>query len=151
MSNNNHSLILLNISCEIEILNGSCSGWNVGWIRLWAIVPLDCDVLSHVEQELLSRPEHPSSHPVISRVRVDRSLVFWVMFYRSLFALFLLTIILSVFLWFTVSDYPFGVFNFFLFRRWAISVLTKRHVKYAICSICLEKSFEKRKYCEFIY
>jgi len=30
-----------------------------------AIVPLDYDVLPHVEQELLSLPEHLSSHPVL--------------------------------------------------------------------------------------
>ena len=67
----------------------------VGLGYLWLpspseIVPLDCDVLPHVEQELVSLPEHLSSHPVL--------VGFCVMFYRSLFALFLLTIILSVFL-----------------------------------------------------
>jgi hypothetical protein len=46
-------------------------------------------------------------------VRVTRSLVFCVMFCRSLFVLFLLAIVLSV-LRFTDSDYPFGVFKLFL-------------------------------------
>ena len=36
--------------------------------------------VSHVEQELLSLPEHPSSPPVFSGVRVALSLVFCVMF-----------------------------------------------------------------------
>ena len=58
----------------------------------------------HVEQKLLTLPDHTSSPPVISGVHVARSLVFCVMFYRSLFVL--LAIALSVLLWFMVSDYP---------------------------------------------
>jgi len=57
----------------------------------------------HVEQELLTIPEHPSSHPVFNGVRVAWSLVFCVMFCRSLFVLFLLAIEWSV-LRFTASD-----------------------------------------------
>ena len=44
--------------------------------------------VSHVEQELLTRPVHMSSSPVFSGVRVVQSLVFWVMFCRLLFVLF---------------------------------------------------------------
>ena len=40
-----------------------------------------------VEQELLILPEHLNSPPVISGVRVTRSLVFYVVFCRSLFVL----------------------------------------------------------------
>ena len=47
-----------------------------------------------------SHSEHPSSPPVISGVRVARSLVFCVMFCRSLFV-----IVLSVLLLFIASDY----------------------------------------------
>ena len=42
------------------------------------------------------------------------SLVFCVMFRRSLFVLFLLYIVLSVLVRFTASDYPFGIFKLFL-------------------------------------
>ena len=52
----------------------------------------------------------PEFTPAFSGVRVTRSLVFCVVFCRSLFVLFLLTIVLSV-LRITASDYPFGVFK----------------------------------------
>ena len=45
--------------------------------------------MSHVEQELLTLPEHMSSFPVLSGVRVDRSSVFCVMFCRWLVVLLL--------------------------------------------------------------
>jgi hypothetical protein len=64
-----------------------------------------CSV-SRVEQELLTLPQHMSSPPVLCAVRVAQSLVFCVMFCRSLsFCLvrFLLVIVcpfvLSVFFW----------------------------------------------------
>ena len=92
--------------------------------------------VSHVEHELLTHPKHMSSPQILSGVRVARSLVFWVLFGRSLFVLlslflwplyclsfdlrFLVTlvfvlvaIVLSV-LWSTVSGYPFGIFKVFL-------------------------------------
>ena len=59
----------------------------------------------------------PEFTPGVSEVHVARSLVFCVLFYRSLFGLlyfFLLTIVLSVFQ-FTESDYPFSTFKLFLF------------------------------------
>ena len=66
-----------------------------------------------VEQELHTLPEHLSSQSVFSGVRATRSLVFCVVFCRSLFALFLLAIVLSV-LKNMVSDYPFDIFKTFL-------------------------------------
>jgi hypothetical protein len=68
--------------------------------------------MSLVEQELLTLPEHLSSSPVFSGIHVARSLVFYVMFCKSLF----------VFVWplyglsfeFTVSDYPFWYLYTFL-------------------------------------
>ena len=69
--------------------------------------------MSHIEQELLTVSEHLSSPPVIRGVRVARSLVFCVMFCRSLFALYYLAIVLSV-LRCTVSCYPFDLFSLFL-------------------------------------
>ena len=44
---------------------------------------------SKKDQELLTLPEHLSSHPVYSGVRVARSLVFCVVFCGTLFVLFL--------------------------------------------------------------
>jgi hypothetical protein len=51
--------------------------------------------------------------PVPTHGRVTRSWVLCVMFKRSLFVLFLLVIVLSILLWFMVSDYPFGIFKLF--------------------------------------
>jgi hypothetical protein len=70
--------------------------------------------VSLVEQELITLLEHPSSPPIISGVRVIRSLVLCIMYCGSLFVLFLLAIVLFVLLLFTDSDYPFGIFKLFL-------------------------------------
>ena len=69
-----------------------------------------------LELELLTPPEHMSSPPVFSGVRVTRSLVSCVCFVdRCLsFCIFLLAIVLSVFLSYTDSDYPFGICKLFL-------------------------------------
>ena len=67
--------------------------------------------MPHVEQELLTLPEHLISTTVFSVVRVAQSVVFCGMFCRSFFVL--LAIVLSVLLWFATSDYPFGTFNHF--------------------------------------
>ena len=72
--------------------------------RLTSLVPL-------VEQGLLTLPEHLSSPPVFSGVRVTRSLVLCVV---RPFLLFLLAIVLSVLVRYTDSDYPFGIFKPFL-------------------------------------
>jgi len=72
-----------------------------------------------VEQELPTLPEHLSSPPVFSGVRVTRSLVVYVCFVdRCLsFCTFFLVIVLSVLLRFTDSVYPFGIFKLFLHIR----------------------------------
>ena len=57
-------------------------------------------------------PEHLSSTPGFSGVRVAQYLVFCVVFCRSLLVLFLLALVLSV-LYFTASDYNFGIFKLF--------------------------------------
>ena len=57
---------------------------------------------------MLTLPEHPSSPLVLVGFVFLDLLVFYVMFCRSLFVLFLLAIVLSV-LRFTDSDYPFGI------------------------------------------
>ena len=61
----------------------------------------------YVERERSTLQKHPSSPPFL--VVFDQ--IFCVMFCRSLFVLFLLAIALSVFLRFTASDYPFGIFK----------------------------------------
>jgi len=68
-----------------------------------------------VEQELITLPEHLSSLPVCSGVRVTRSFVLCVCFVDRFcpFVPFLLTIVFSVLLRFTDSDYPFGIFKLF--------------------------------------
>ncbi len=53
-------------------------------------------------------PEFTSTLPIVSGVRITRSLVLCVMIFRSLFVLFLLDIVLSVVL-LRDSDYPFGI------------------------------------------
>ena len=66
-----------------------------------------------MEQELLTLSEHPSSPSVFLCVRVDKFVVFCVMF--LLFVLlppFFLVIVLSV-LPFTTSDYTFGIVGLF--------------------------------------
>ena len=56
-------------------------------------------------QELLTLPEHLSSPPVFSGVRVTRSLVLCVCFVDRCLYFFFLTIVLSVLLRYTDSDY----------------------------------------------
>jgi len=68
--------------------------------------------MSLVEPELPTLPEHMSSPPIFSGVRVAPSLVFCVMFCRLLFVLFLSATVLAVFRRFATSDYlPFDIFQ----------------------------------------
>ena len=71
-----------------------------------------------MELDLPTLPEHMSSPPVVSGVRVTRSLVLCLGFVDRFlsFVLFLLVIVLSV-LRFTDSDGPFGIFKLFLGKR----------------------------------
>ena len=66
-----------------------------------------------MKQVLFILPEHQSSFLVFSGIRVARSSVFYVVFCRSLFVLFLLVIVLSVLSRFTDSEYTFGIFKLF--------------------------------------
>ena len=88
----------------------------------WCHLPLyTCRVtvtrrMSLVEKELLSLPEHLNSHLVFNGFGVVQSLVFPYDVLKIIvcsFVLFLLHIALSVFIWYTASDYPFGIFIFF--------------------------------------
>ena len=60
-----------------------------------------------------ARTAYLSGVPEVTPVIVARSLVFCVVFCRSLFVLFLLAIMFSV-LRLTNSDYPFGIFKLFI-------------------------------------
>jgi hypothetical protein len=74
---------------------------------LWLVAALN--IL--VEQELFTLPEHPSPFAIYCGVCFVRSLTFCVVFCRSLFVLssfFHLFIVLSMLLWFEVSDYAFA-------------------------------------------
>jgi hypothetical protein len=59
-------------------------------------------------------PSGASEFSGFSGVPVALSLVFCAMCCRLLFVLFLLTIVLSVLLRFTASDYPFDIFKLFM-------------------------------------
>ena len=88
-----------------------------------------------MEQELPTLLEDMNSPPAWSEVRVARSLVFCVMFCWSLFTL--LTIVLSVLLRFTASDYPFGILwplycLFFYDLRLLITSLVSSNFPYII-------------------
>ena len=64
------------------------------------------------------------------------------MFCRSLFVFFLLVIVLSVFLWLTANDYPFGIFwplyclSFFDLRPMIIPLVSFGH-----CIVCLSLTY----------
>ena len=73
-----------------------------------------------VEQKLLTLPEQPSSSLAFSEVRVTRSLLLCVMFWRSLFVLFLLATVLCVLIRYTDADYLFGIFDKLFLARFII-------------------------------
>ena len=80
--------------------------------------------MSLMEQELLTLPGHLSSPPVFSGVRVTRSLVLYVCFVDlclSFCTIFLLSIVLSVRLRYTDSDYPYGIFKLFFWHNQTIT------------------------------
>ena len=82
-------------------------------------------LLVYADLETFTLPEHTTSSPDISGVCGVRSAVLCVVFCRSLFVLvlFLLTIVLSVLLRFVDSDYPFGIFKFFLHLKMIFRLL----------------------------
>ena len=69
-----------------------------------------------VGYELLTLPEHLSSFPVLCKVRVARSLIFFVMLCTLLFVFFLSVILFSVHLRLTTFDHPFEIFKLFLYE-----------------------------------
>ena len=113
-----------------------------------------------MEQELLTLPEHLSSSPVFSGVRVTRSLVLYVCFvdrclsictvslghcvvcsssiYRFWLLLwYLLAIVLSVLLRHKVSDYPCGIFTpWWCLFFFDIQILITLVVSLGHCVVC---------------
>ena len=69
--------------------------------------------MSLVGQELFTLPGHMSLPSISSRARFARSLVFCVVFYRSLFVLIWLVFALSPLIRLMDCDYPFCFFNLF--------------------------------------
>jgi len=93
--------------------------------RLTPRVPL-------VEQELLTIPQHLSWPPVFSWVRVNRSLVLCVCFVDRCLSFCTFSIVLSVLLRFTDSDYHFGIFKLFLCKYVIIYVVETHLHNYVI-------------------
>jgi hypothetical protein len=78
-----------------------------------------------VEQELLTLPEHLGSPPVISEIRVTRSLVFCGVLCRSLFILLVIVLFdLHYVVW------PSSIYKFFL---WIIYIHCKQSVHWKAC------------------
>jgi len=73
------------------------------WLTILYIVSIHC----------FTFPEHLSSPPILSGVRVTRSLVLCVCFGDRCLSFCSFSIVLSVFRY-TYSDYPFGICNLFL-------------------------------------
>ena len=99
-------LLLFNSDTSVHIMQTSSKTCINSWLITGCVARVSWRV-----QELPTLPVHT---PDFSGVRVTRSLVWCVMLCRSLFVLFLLAIVLSVPLWVTDSNYPFGIFKLFL-------------------------------------
>ena len=70
---------------------------------------------AHAKQGLLTTPEHMRLSVFFNGAHFAGSLVFCILFCSSLFVnFFLFAIVMSALIRFPVSDYPFGIFNFFL-------------------------------------
>ena len=108
-------------SCEYQYSYASITNFRKPPLEIWnshKTISLICSLSRRVplvEQELLTVPEHLSSPLLMRYMLLD--LQFYVYVLQNivcLFVLFLLTIVLSVLLRFTDSDYPFGIFKLLL-------------------------------------
>ena len=115
-------------------------------IRWWSCRLTGTRRVSRVKQQWLTLPEHLSLPPGYSGVRFARSLIFCVMFCKSLFVLYLLAIVLFV-LRFMASDYSFGFFKLFLVMlfnaKWAMlcNIMTRT------CWILIKRNMISGLYC----
>ena len=92
---------------------------HIYYIKISDYLEIKIRWVPHVEQLLLTLPEHLISPPVLSDGRVARPLAFWALICKSLFVMlsfFRLAIALSILLRLTASEYPFGIFK--LFSSW---------------------------------
>ena len=103
--------------------------------------------MSRVEQELPTLPGHLISPQVLSGVCVGQSLVFCVIFCRSLFVFFRLAILLSI-LRCTVSNYPSGIFKLFYIAKreikdWVPSFRFSWEPLYEFCLVRIKKKSQR--------
>ena len=101
----------------MNVLHNSFPRW---WLVTGFVTRLTRRV-SLVDRGILILPEHPSSPPDFSGIRVTRSLVYMYVLLIVVcpFVLFLLAIVLSVLLRYTDSDFSFGIFKLF-FQQYLI-------------------------------
>ena len=99
-----------------------CTGVHYDFHVRWCLCLTVTWWVSHMEEELITLPEHLSSPLVFSGVHVAWSLVFCVMFCRLLFVLLLLSIVLSVHFLFIISHYLWYFQTFLTCRLWTFKV-----------------------------
>jgi hypothetical protein len=91
-----------------------------------------------VEQGLLTLPDHMSSTPVFSGVRVTRFVVLYVCFVDrcSSFCTFIFKPLYCLsFCHFLASDYLFGIFKLFLLSRSRINIWNDTGIESIICQV----------------
>ena len=91
-----------------------------------------------VEQGLLTLPDHMSSTPVFSGVRVTRFVVLYVCFVDSClsFCTFIFKPLYCLsFCHFLASDYLFGIFKLFLLSRSRINIWNDTGIESIICQV----------------
>jgi hypothetical protein len=108
----------------VPLVVSTSRSFHRSWLITGVVTRLTRRV-SLVDQELLTLPEHMSSPPFFSGVRVTRSLALCVCFVDRCFPFctFRLAIVMSVLLRYTDSDYPFDIFKLFLSVTCAIEVV----------------------------
>ena len=97
----------------VPLVVNTSRSFSRSWLMTGFVTRLTRRWVSLVEQELPTLPEHMSSPPVFSGVRVTRSLVLYTCFVDRPFVFFLLVIVLSILLRCMASENPFGMFKLF--------------------------------------
>lgn len=139
---NSPTLLLLSTCCDVLIylslsfilvLPKLCVEHHFHMAWYWCHLTVT-RLVSLVEQEVPTLPQHMCSPAVFVWVRVARSFFLCNVLFIVVcsFVLFLLTIVLSV-LWITASVYHFGIFRLFLSSSfWFWIALTLIDIKYKI-------------------
>jgi hypothetical protein len=99
-------------------------------------MPYNCKTTGATSGAATAYPEFTFS---FCGVRVAQSLVFYVVFYVPLFVLFHLGIILSV-QRFSSSDYPFDIFNLFLYNKDNNAIFQNTYLQVANYQYSLSRS-----------